>query len=591
MRTYRTILGFFGILCLTIGLACTGGGKDTPPPPAPKAPTITTNPANATVTAGQTATFTMAATGDATLAYQWKENGANATGTSTNPSYTTPVTTSGMNGHTFTCTVTNSVGSATSTAATLTVNSLSILTNPANATVNDGGQVTFSVSWDAYPNATGDVLLQWQRAESLGSAFGDITGMTSPSILVQAISYTGNNGAQYRCKFVHTTGTYYSTAATLTVAALPIIITTNPIDVTVQAGQPFSFTTVYTGTQATGFQWQLLDLALSSSWLNIQGATNQTFSGTASNGMNGDQYRCIITNPFGFVTTNAATLTVTPAPTAPVFTTQPADQTVHANQSATFTLAASGNPTPTYQWKKNGTDISGATSNSYTWANAQLSDDGTKLTCVATNSVTSTTSNEATLHVTPALVAPSFTMQPSSQTLTVGDTFTITTTANGNPTPSGALQELISSTWTTLSTGFSYTLNNAQLSDSSRQFRFQATNSEGTATSNVATLTVNAANSAPTIDSLIANPNPATIGDESLLTGTTSDIDGDTVTWTLSIDPSSTATGTFLGPTSGTGNISSRIECNSIGTLVIRCTATDGHGGTATPRTVSIPVT
>jgi len=584
MRTYRTIIGFFGILCLTISFAC--GGGNTPPPPAPKAPTITTNPANVTVTAGQTATFTVAATGDATLAYQWKENSVNITG-ATSASYTTPATTPAMKDHAFACTVTNSVGSATSTAATLTVNYLSILTNPTNATVNDGGQATFSVSWDAYPNATGDVLLQWQRAESLGSAFVDITGMTSPSILVQAISYAGNNGAQYRCKFVHTTGTYYSTVATLTVAALPIVITTHPVDVTVQAGQPFSFTVAYTGTQATGLQWQLQDLNISSSWLNIQGATNQTYSGTASNGMNSDKYRCIITNPYGSVTSNAGTLTVTPAPTAPVFTTQPADQTVHANQSATFTAAASGTPTPTYQWRKNGTDISGATSSSYTWANAQLSNDGTKLTCVATNSVTSVTSNEVTLHVTPALVAPSFTVQPSSQTLTVGDTFTITSTANGNPAPSGTLQELISSTWATLSTGFSYTLNNVQLSDSGRQFRFQATNSEGVATSNVATLTVNAANSAPTIDSFTANPNSIPEGQIATITGATSDLDGDTVSWTLTIQ---SGTGNFMGATSGTGNISSSVLGGGAGTLVIRCDASDGKGGTAS-RTVSITVT
>jgi hypothetical protein len=56
------------------------------------APTITTQPANQTVTAGQTASFAVVAAGTAPLSYQWQKNGANIAGAAS-ASYTTPVTT------------------------------------------------------------------------------------------------------------------------------------------------------------------------------------------------------------------------------------------------------------------------------------------------------------------------------------------------------------------------------------------------------------------------------------------------------------------------------------------------------------------
>jgi hypothetical protein len=83
-------------------------------------PTITTQPANATVKAGKTAKFTVIATGTMPLSYQWRKNGANIPG-ATKPSYTTPATTPADDGALFSATVTNSLGSVTSNDAVLTV--------------------------------------------------------------------------------------------------------------------------------------------------------------------------------------------------------------------------------------------------------------------------------------------------------------------------------------------------------------------------------------------------------------------------------------------------------------------------------------
>src|SRR5882672_6558847 len=85
-------------------------------------PTIVTPPANQTVTAGQTATFSVTASGTAPLSYQWQENGADISG-ATLASYTTPAATAQDNGAQFRVVASNSAGKATSNPATLTVNS------------------------------------------------------------------------------------------------------------------------------------------------------------------------------------------------------------------------------------------------------------------------------------------------------------------------------------------------------------------------------------------------------------------------------------------------------------------------------------
>jgi glucuronoarabinoxylan endo-1,4-beta-xylanase len=116
--------------------------------PATGFPAITSQPANQTVTAGQTATFSVVATGTAPLGYQWQKNSANISG-ATSASYTTPATTSADNASTFQAVVSNSAGSVTSSAATVTVNATSLavsITSPTNGATISG---TISVSGTA----------------------------------------------------------------------------------------------------------------------------------------------------------------------------------------------------------------------------------------------------------------------------------------------------------------------------------------------------------------------------------------------------------------------------------------------------------
>ena len=110
---------FFGAILLT---ACGGsaGGKNVPSPtPSQNAPVITVQPHIQYVKPGNTATFTVAATGKDPLHYQWKKNGANVGGDAA--SYTTPETTAANNGEKYLVVVSNAAGSVTSGEATLTI--------------------------------------------------------------------------------------------------------------------------------------------------------------------------------------------------------------------------------------------------------------------------------------------------------------------------------------------------------------------------------------------------------------------------------------------------------------------------------------
>ena len=83
-------------------------------------PAITGQPLSQSVVVGQTATFTVAATGTAPLSYQWRKNGVNIKGATT-PSYTTPASALADSGAAFRCLVSNTYGTATSNPAILTV--------------------------------------------------------------------------------------------------------------------------------------------------------------------------------------------------------------------------------------------------------------------------------------------------------------------------------------------------------------------------------------------------------------------------------------------------------------------------------------
>jgi hypothetical protein len=133
----------------------------------------------------------------------------------------------------------------------------------------------------------------------------------------------------------------------------------------------------------------------------------------------------------------SATTASPPATIAPTITTQPISQTVIAGQSATFSTANAGTAPLGYQWQKNGSPISGATSSSYTTPPAATSDNGSQFTVVVSNPAGSVVSNAAVLTVKlPSLILNTSTTSLSFGSVNVSNstsqTVTLTNAGNGN---------------------------------------------------------------------------------------------------------------------------------------------------------------
>jgi glucose/arabinose dehydrogenase len=126
-------------------------------------PAITAQPANRTVAIGQTATFSVSATGSQPLSYQWQRGTANIAG-ATGSSYSL-VAAAGDSGATFRVVVTNAFGTATSSSATLTVSSnaapVATITAPSSGALYSGGD---TISYAGSGSDTEDGVLP-------GSAF------------------------------------------------------------------------------------------------------------------------------------------------------------------------------------------------------------------------------------------------------------------------------------------------------------------------------------------------------------------------------------------------------------------------------------
>lgn len=168
----------------------------------------------------------------------------------------------------------------------------------------------------------------------------------------------------------------------------------------VVAGSSVTFTADSGGgtITPTSYQWRKMSVS-GVNFANIAGATGASYTISSVKSSDAGTYTVIGTYAGGSAfNAGYIVLTVTTATGIPVFTVQPRGRSALVGSSVTFTAAASGSPTPTYQWKKNGVRISEATGASYTISGVSARDAGT-YTVVATNSVGHVTSNGAVLKV------------------------------------------------------------------------------------------------------------------------------------------------------------------------------------------------
>jgi sugar lactone lactonase YvrE len=185
--------GFLVLLLPLLPLALATGCSGKSNPTATEPPVITAQPVDVSTVSGRPVTFSITATGQATLAYQWAKDGVTILG-ATASSYvlfSPRVQDAGK----YTVKVTNTLGTATSSAATLTVAQAVLITTPLGIAVDASGNLYVSdrddhVIWKVTPTHQKILLAGTQGLAGSADGLGGAARFTNPGGL--ALDPAGN---------------------------------------------------------------------------------------------------------------------------------------------------------------------------------------------------------------------------------------------------------------------------------------------------------------------------------------------------------------------------------------------------------------
>lgn len=358
-----------------------GGGPPT------TLPAITQEPIDDTVIAGETAKFTVAASGSAPLAYQWRRKG-DTTVLSSAAELTLPATTLPQDNEIYQCIVKNSTGQDTSREATLRVLPVPvparITTEPVDAAVIEGTTANFSLQ------AVGDTTLvyRWRKV-------GDTTVLSSVASLALANTVLAQDSTLYQCIVSNGAGSDTSRPAQLRVLAKPVpaLITREPRDSTVYVTEKVSFSVGAQGDRPLAFQWRRKgDTTVLSSDSVLTIAATALAQDSAL-------YQCIVSNIHGKDTSSEARLRVLPPPAAAHIAREPLDTLVKVGGKATFSVGVLGTAPIAYEWRRKGDTTLLSGDSLLVIAAAAESQSGYSYYCIVSNALGRDTSAEARLTV------------------------------------------------------------------------------------------------------------------------------------------------------------------------------------------------
>jgi mucin-19 len=256
---------------------------------------------------------------------------------------------------------------------------------PANVAVKPGFPAQFAV----FASGAEIITYQWRKGGV------NISGATD-SVLSLASAQLADAG-KYDVVVKNSVNSVTSEPALLTVSdVLPTapVVTLQPVPVRVTAGSSASFSVEASGTAPLSYRWRKAGVP-------IAGGTSAALTFTATEETDAGVYDVAVSNLAGTTMSAAATLTVDPlARVKPAITSQPASQTVYPGISATFRVKAAGSPLPTYQWRKGGIAIPGATGTALVIPAVQAAD-AASYDVQVVNSEGSVTSTAATLSLVP----------------------------------------------------------------------------------------------------------------------------------------------------------------------------------------------
>lgn len=333
----------------------------------PTKPVITAQPQSLNVTNGNPANFSVTASGDGALSYQWYFN-TNTILVGQNATNLLIASTLTNNAGTYSVVVSNFVGSVTSSLAILTVSVSSlpiIVAQPQDQVVSFSNAANFSVT------AVGQSPLtyQWYSNNIPTPGFGLAKRLTAKTNSTLTVTAQVTNLTYYVVVVSNSLGKATSSVAMLTVITAPLI-TSNPQPASVFSGDPASFTVGVLGASTLRYQWYFNTNTLLTNQLGnaLVGRTNNTLAfSTASNGLIG-RYSVIITNTYGKATSSPALLSVSSG-TPPTITLNPLSLTITNGDAVTFNAAANGTNPLSYQWLFNtNVTLVGATNTTLSFA-------------------------------------------------------------------------------------------------------------------------------------------------------------------------------------------------------------------------------
>ncbi len=266
------------------------------------APAITTPPVAQTAAVGGSATFTVVATGDPTLTYQWSRDEVElSTAKSATLALTALTATDAGN---YTVVVTNSVGSVTSAAASLTLTGLPpvITTPPPARTGAAGASVTFQVVVSGSPT----LAYQWRKA---GVAIAVATNASATTATLALTNVQAADAGSYDVVVTNSVGSATSAAALLTVTPAAPSVASAPAAQSVAPGAAATFSIVASGTAPFTYQWRKAGVAITGN----ASATTATLTLAPVTAADAGSYDVVITNSLGSVTSAAIALTVSAA--------------------------------------------------------------------------------------------------------------------------------------------------------------------------------------------------------------------------------------------------------------------------------------
>lgn len=271
-------------------------------------PSITTQPSNQTICSNSSADFSVSCVGLSPFTYQWKYNGSNvANGTPSGAVYSNStssiLTVSGSIAagtySPYTCVISNSIGTTTSSSAQLSISASAAPSEPTGTTASPLYICSGSKSVLSATVGAGETL-QWY------------TGSCSGTLLSTNSVYPTSTTTYYAKSYNSSTGCYSSCTSVSVGIMDPPSVITHPSGTYGCNGTAVTFSIVSTGA-GLNYQWQ----ENSGSWANLSnsgvysGVTTETLTISNPAGLNGRQYRCVITGQCSpSATSNSATLNV-----------------------------------------------------------------------------------------------------------------------------------------------------------------------------------------------------------------------------------------------------------------------------------------